>query len=185
MQRITCGLRGARALLNTCGLAVTRTLPVTFGLLIILLSGCHASRITPGMLGDQAPVIVYQTRADFTRLVPVTMNAAKDRIVAYPAPGDLYHNAELSLPVKLKKGYLLDRRGISPNSVFTSYTYEEYSRLDAAPSIRELQERIIEKEPFVTMVDCSSIRGSDNPAGELKRLIDNGFEGCRVLVGNR
>ena len=74
----------------------------------------------------QAPVIVYKTRANFYNMVPVTLNQDKDRIVSYPAPSDLYFEGELALPGKLKKGYLLDRRGINVNTVFTSFTYEEY-----------------------------------------------------------
>jgi hypothetical protein len=151
----------------------------------ILMVACNASKLAPVMVNDQAPVIVYKTKANYSDLVPVTMNESKDRILSYPAPGDLYFNGELALPLKLKKGYLLDRRGIGPNSVFTSYTYEEYSRMKAAPSIQELGDWIIDKEPFVSMYDCSSIRGSEDLAGELKRLIGNGFEGCKVLLKDR
>lgn len=49
-----------------------------------------------------------------------------------------------SVPVSLGDGWLLDRRGgISRNSAFLSYTYDEYSKLSSAPSPSALMQRII------------------------------------------
>jgi hypothetical protein len=134
------------------------------------------------MIHDQAPVIVYKTVADFDHNVPVTLNETKDKIVNYPAPSDLFYEGELSLPVRLKQGYLLDRRGIGPNTAFTSYTYEEYSKLEAAPSLQELFDSIIGKEPFESVYNCGTRDAYGELVGDLNRKIKEGFPGCEELT---
>lgn len=107
-------------------------------------------------LEDQAPVIIYKTSADHYDHVPVIMDDAKEQIISYPAPSDLLKGDHLLLPVWLKKGFLLDRRGLHPNSVFTSYTYEEYAQLKSPPPLEELKSRIIDKDPFESMYRCGT-----------------------------
>src|SRR5665647_1166899 len=85
-----------------------------------------------------ASVIIYKTTKDFSDLVPVIMDAGKTKIVSYPAPSDLFFQSQLSKPTALKNGYLLDNRGISENVVFLKYTYEVYSKLTQAPSLKEM-----------------------------------------------
>lgn len=75
-------------------------------------------------------VYIYKTKADYSNLVPVTMNPERTRIISYPATSDIRPSAQ---PIPLIDGWYLDRRGIGPNTVFTDYTYEEYSRLDHTP----------------------------------------------------
>ena len=46
---------------------------------------------------------------------------------------------------------MLDRRGIGPNTAFTSYTYEEYAALPEAPKPDSLMARIIDSTPFTEL----------------------------------
>jgi len=151
-------------------------------MVLLFLTSCSVTEYTAGMLEDQAPVIVYQTKEDYSRYVPITMNAARDRIVAYPAPGDLYHDGELALPVVLKKGYLLDRRGIGPNTVFTHYTYGEYAKMESPPSLRELENNIRFKYPFRAIYRCGTAGDYQDMVKELNSKIKEGFPGCTNLV---
>ena len=81
--------------------------------------------------------IIYKTKADYSKNVPVTLSDDKLHVVSYPAPQDVYFHGELAYPTQLAKGFLLDNRGISVNSAFISLTYEEYSKLPAAPDPEE------------------------------------------------
>lgn len=129
-----------------------------------------------------APLIIYRTIADYSHNVPVILNDTKDKIVSFPAPSDLFYEGELALPLKLKQGYLLDRRGISVNSAFTSYTYENYSKLESAPPLQLLYESIIDKEPFESIYDCRVLGQSSDPEKELNREIRNGMKNFKSLL---
>lgn len=83
--------------------------------------------------------VAYRMTGDYANNVPITLTAT-GRIANYPAPSDITPSQK---PVDLGNGWWLDRRGISDASVFTRYTYEEYSRLPQAPSPAELRKAII------------------------------------------
>lgn len=131
---------------------------------------------TPG-----PPAIVYKTTKDYSRYVPVTMNRERTRIVSYPAPSDLYYKGRLALPTRLAEGYLLDNRGIGPNSVFLDYTYEEYVRLKTSPTPGELSKHILDKYPFTAMWDCGTRSQYTNEVEALTRKIKDGFSGCKKI----
>lgn len=83
--------------------------------------------------------VVYRMAGDATAAnVPVQLDA-NGNIVSYPDPRDV-RGAE---PVALGDGWLLDRRGISEQSVFTRYTYAEYSALAAPPTLADLRDAVI------------------------------------------
>ncbi len=147
-----------------------------------LLVSCSTTKINTGLINDQAPIMVYKTAADYFNKVPVRLNERKDRIVSYPAPADLYHDGALALPVRLKKGYLLDTRGISANTAFTSYTYEEYAEMDAAPSLQELYDHILEKNPFEALYNCGNKSNYKDLVKELNRKISTGLPGCTSII---
>lgn len=103
----------------------------------MLCQGCGSSRSTAqpaiagaDMIQADIPVAgsqavmpkarIYRTNGDYRDKVPVNLDAARSTVVSYPAPTDL-----TALPVQLADGYLLDLRGIGPNTAFTSYTYAE------------------------------------------------------------
>ena len=124
--------------------------------------------------------IIYRTRHDYSHNVPVTLNATRTRITAYPDPADLRRQAMLPLP--LGDGFMLDRRGIGPNTAFTSYTYEEYAALPEAPKPDSLMARIIDSTPF-TELYALPITAAEAQAdtASCKRYIADGFKGCTAL----
>ncbi len=123
------------------------------------------------------PVYIYKMRKDYSKNVPVIMNPERTKIISYPAPSDLVIGGRLMLPTPLHDGYWLDNRGISPHTAFLSYTYEEYSRLAEAPSMQQLRECIIDKNPFTEIRTCGQRRDYKNIVTELNALIDTGFNG--------
>ncbi|MDD3079147.1 MAG: hypothetical protein PHH37_08590 [Paludibacter sp.] len=126
-----------------------------------------------------AQTVIYKTIGDYNDLVPVTMNTEKTKIVSYPAPLDLTYEGKLSKPTKLKNGYLLDNRGISVNTVFLKYTYEEYSKMNEAPTLENMMKNIAEKHPFSAMYHCGPrTKYQENTVKKLNELIDTGFADC-------
>ena len=84
--------------------------------------------------------MVYKTDGNYADNVPVQMGGG-GVITSYPAPSDV--SPERSTPLAVADGWLLDRRGISPRTVFTSYTYAEYAALPSAPTPQQLRAAII------------------------------------------
>ncbi len=126
---------------------------------IVALGGCSSSRKAPSAPQAAAAVsrhtgeviagkpasfvpraVIYKTSGDFIDNVPVQL-AADGSVASYPSPADV--SPERSTPLRLADGFLLDRRGISASSVFTSYTYARYARLEKAPEAGELAAAII------------------------------------------
>lgn len=121
----------------------------------MLCQGCGSSRSTAqpaiagaDMIQADIPVAgsqavmpkarIYRTNGDYRDKVPVNLDAARSTVVSYPAPTDL-----TALPVQLADGYLLDLRGIGPNTAFTSYTYAEYSAMKDAPTPSQIMDAIM------------------------------------------
>lgn len=117
-------------------------------------------------------VIVYKTRADYFDFVPVTFSSDKKEIISYPAPSDLKNGIGLTHPTKLKNGYLLDNRGISENSVFTTITYLEYSKLAQAPSLNYFYAHIKDKEPFLEIFNVGKRNLFKNLENDINKLIE-------------
>jgi hypothetical protein len=120
------------------------------------------------------PCIVYKTKADFDKYVPVILSEDKSRIVSYPDVKDIYYKGELAYPVKLSKGYLLDNRGIGPDVAFLDFTYEIYSKLAVTPSAAELMNHLLNKDPILEMYDCGSQSHYNDAKKQLNSLIESG-----------
>lgn len=119
-----------------------------------------------------SPVVyIYKTKKDYSHLVPITMNADRTRILSYPAPSDLIRNGQLTLPTALDKGYWLDNRGITPNVVFLTYTYEEYSKMPTAPSKEDMLKHIEDKYPLVNIINCGKRADYKDLVTELNQYI--------------
>lgn len=142
-------------------------------LYVTLLCACTSGQ-APTRMHDQLPVIVYKTKGDYARLVPITMSMDKQRIVAYPDPSDLRISGQLPYPVTLREGYLLDRRGINRNTAFLSLTYEAYAELDSVPPLDTLYSLIIDHDPFTEMYHCGNWAQYDHPEKDLNRAISRG-----------
>lgn len=137
-----------------------------------------SNRIAEGGLPSYAlpHVYIYKTKADYSNLVPVTMNPERTKIMSYPAKSDIRPSAK---PVPLADGWYLDKRGIGPNTVFTDYTYEQYSSLEKTPTASQLMEHIIEKYPLLDLRDCGTDRLTTD---QLNDLIKSGLKGCKMLL---
>jgi hypothetical protein len=137
-----------------------------------------------GKIGTQAnePVLIYKTRRNYNDHVPVLMDDQKTRILSYPDPTDLYYRGKISLPTRLKNGYLLDNRGIGKNVAFLTYTYEAYVNLKQAPDMKQLTDSLLDRNPLTELWQCGSRSRFSEEEKELNILIDKGFPGCKALV---
>lgn len=84
-------------------------------------------------------VIAYMTSGDYSNNVPVTVSQSGE-LLSFPAPTDIPADAT---PVRLSSGWLISKVGISQNSVFTTYTFDEYRQLEQLPSPNEMLNAII------------------------------------------
>ncbi|MCM1310944.1 MAG: hypothetical protein NC301_07970 [Bacteroides sp.] len=83
--------------------------------------------------------VVYKMLGDATaQNVPVQVSPS-GQIISFPAPGDVRGQE----PLPMADGYLLDRRGIGPDSRFTKWTYEEYAAMKQAPTLSEIKAALI------------------------------------------
>jgi ABC-type Fe3+-hydroxamate transport system substrate-binding protein len=143
----------------------------------ICLCGCKTQKSSPSQSVSMAlpPAIVYKTVKDYSKNVAIYLSEDKKTITGYPAPTDVSIG---NYPTLLKKGYLLDNRGIGKNIAFISLTYEEYAALKKLPSIAELENMIIDRNPIKEMYFCGN-RAQYSDVSELNKLIDNKFKGCQ------
>ena len=137
--------------------------------------GFGAYQMSPGPAAlPQARI--YRTSIDVDAYVPVTVNPVDGKLVSYPAPTDI---TGASMPVVLKDGWLLDRRGISPNTRFINYTYSKYHDLSEAPSPAELQSAIIPDARVTEIVELPYKIGEVTPAMAYS-IIADGLKRCDV-----
>lgn len=93
------------------------------------------AKVTPVPSAALPKAVVYQTTGNCDDLVPVTLSDDGKSIVWYPGIHDV---SAMTKPIALGDGYWLDRQGVTDNTVFTTYTYEEYSSLDRQPTADQL-----------------------------------------------
>lgn len=141
---------------------------------------CNENKEIIQQAGNLAPLILYKTKADYSNNIPIVLNDNKDKIVSYPSIKDVTINGQFARPYKLRKGFLLDNIGISVNTVYTSFTYEEYSRFKDVPTIEEFYKRIIDKDPFIAIYKCGK-RTEFKSTDEVNLLIKNKLKGCTKL----
>lgn len=78
--------------------------------------------------------------------VAVTLGS-DGRLLYFPAPSDI---TSRSVPTYLANGWWLNNQGLGANSVFTSWTFDEYAKLPFTPSAEEIKAHII---PGATVTD--------------------------------
>jgi len=127
------------------------------------------------------PCIIYKTKADYSKQVPVGMSEDKKSIVSYPDVKDVMINGSYPYPLPLEDGFLLDNKGIGPDVAFLDYTYEAYSRLPKTPDAAELMKHILVKNPLTAMYRCGSKSQYRNIEAELNVIIHSGLKGCKRL----
>lgn len=148
--------------------------------IIIVSVACSSSKKTEGKQSLKvnesidytgAPTVVYKTTKDFSENVPVTLSDDKTKIVSYPGPSDINYKGKLAYPTQLANGYFLDNRGISLNTAFIKYTYEEYSKLKEVPDLKTLYNSIIDKNPMVEIFNCGNRYRFKDEVQELNSII--------------
>ncbi len=82
---------------------------------------------------------VFRMSGPYADHVAVTLGA-DGNLTYFPAPTDISEN---SLPVYLGKGWWLNRQGLGPNSVFTTWTMAEYAKLTSTPTAAQIKAHII------------------------------------------
>lgn len=95
--------------------------------------------LSGGTLSTLPKATAFQMSGDYADNVAVTLNA-DGSLLYFPAPSDITAN---SAPYPLGDGWFLNRQGLSANSVFTKWTFDEYRALGKAPSPQEIKEAII------------------------------------------
>jgi hypothetical protein len=129
------------------------------------------------------PTIIYKTKKDYNKFVPVILSEDKSKIVSYPHPTDILVNDKFSYPTQLEKGYLLDNRGINKNAAFLNMTYEEYSKLETAPLLEKLFSMIVDNDPLIEIYNCGNRYTFKNEISDLNKLINNNeLMRCKCLT---
>jgi hypothetical protein len=143
--------------------------------ILLILTACkgqNKATFKPDFSNISAPpTLVYKTRSNYNNLVPVLLSDDKTEIISYPHPTDLKVGDALALPTSLIDGYLLDNRGIGSNVAFLKMTYEEYSKLDSAPTLKELYDLIIDKDPLTELCNCGNRTVFKEEISELNKII--------------
>ena len=135
------------------------------------------AKVMGGTAVSTSPVVyVYKMKADYSHQVPVLMDESRTRILSFPDPKDLLSGDKLRLPTQLKQGYWLDNKGIGPNVAFLTYTYEEYSHLPSAPSVKELLAHLLDKEPLTELRECGRWADYTDIVSELNQKIAAGWQ---------
>lgn len=138
---------------------------------------------TPQFVSALPHIVIYKTTKDYSHNVPVMLSEDKSQIVSYPDPSDLFFGENLALPTQLHNSYLLDNRGINKNVAFLKYTYKEYSKLPTIPTLKELYENIIDKDPLTELWDCGTKVNFQDLEKQLNEWIDKNLlaEKCRQI----
>jgi hypothetical protein len=126
----------------------------------------------------QAHIFIYKTRKNYRNNVPVILSDDKKQIISYPHPTDLFIGENLALPILLHKGYLLDNRGIHENVAFLKFKYEEYSKLMDVPTLQQLMNNIIDKDPLTELWDC----GEKTKYNDLQVLLNEWIDKNQLSV---
>lgn len=153
-------------------------------LMIFAIVGCNAhhkttrsadqkpgATLSAGVTGPQ--ILVYKTKANYNNLVPVILSDDKLEIVSYPHPNDIKIDGGYPVPIVLNGGYLLDVRGISKNVAFLTLSYADYSKLQNPPSLKDLYNLILDKDPLTELYDCGVKKISGSLVKQLNKQIKN------------
>jgi len=133
---------------------------------------CATTATVAALPSPQA--IIYKTRKDYSKLVPVALSPDGKTVISYPGIKDIYHDGKLAYPTPLHDGFLLDNRGISANVAFINLTYEQYAALEKTPTPEDILNMIVDRKPVRKMYACGLRSKYVNIADELNTLIDKG-----------
>lgn len=121
---------------------------------VLLLAGCAQNKNvvtikSDGVTGEPIANVqpagmipkasAFRMSGDYANHVAVTFGA-NGELIYYPAPSDITKSSQ---PVSLGNGWWLNTQGISANSVFTKWTFDEYKELKNVPTAEEIREAVI------------------------------------------
>ncbi len=154
-------------------------LVILFGIMIACKSKTKVSEEPKETVATFSPqftsgprAFVYKTKGDYESLVPILLNDEGTEIISYPHPKDIIIDGGFPLPIVLKNGYLLDIRGINKNVAFLKMNYEVYSKLPNPPTIAELNDLILDKDPLLELCDCGNKIAFTDIEKQLNELIE-------------
>ncbi len=119
---------------------------------------------------------IYKTNGNFVDNVPITLGTDRKTIISFPSPADV----ENSQPIPLENGYYLDRRGITPETAFTTYTYRQYSSLKNTPTLKQLKHAVIPGAIVTEIVELPFPVGTPTKQ-QCDSLINENLPGCKTV----
>jgi hypothetical protein len=154
----------------------------------VAFSSCARKAAPAGSSGQPAqvsagpPCIIYKTRDDYSKKVPVELSADRKTIMSYPDVKDVFIDGKPAYPTPLADGYLLDNRGIGPHVAFLKLSYEEYHALPRTPDASELLTMILSDDPLLEMYKCGTKYQYKDLVAELNGMILEGkIHECQKL----
>lgn len=130
-----------------------KKIAIMMGIAVMAVSCSHKNQTTaPESAGTaQVPVTGGEPAAFMPKATAFKMSGAyADKVAVtvnpngvltyFPSPSDI---TPASRPVYLGNGWWLNCQGIGPNSVFTSWSFDEYASLSATPTPSEIKAHII------------------------------------------
>lgn len=157
------------------------------GLAAILMAACSSQKpqaqapaSAPQSSAALIPdAVIYRMNGDWNQYVPVSVNSTRTALTSFPAPSDITPD---QIPIRLDDGWWLDRRGIGPNSAFTSYTYAQYAALPQAPRPAELLNSIMPGSGVTEIVVLPlKLQQAQADIPAVNRLIRDGLPGCKQV----
>jgi hypothetical protein len=145
-------------------------------ILSLIWQGCKVTQHSSESNLDQfamrpAPVVIYKTKRDYREQVPIMISEDGKQVISYPHPNDLkFADGSYRYPLSLNKGYLLDRKGIGPRTVFLNLSYEEYVSNPPDPSA--LLTYISDEEPLEEIWHCYLKTNGETLTDSLNYLIE-------------
>ena len=128
--------------------------------------------LVPGTLGSNAPIVVYKTKGAYENLVAVVLSKDKLKIVAYPGPSDIVHEA----PIPLHSDYfiaLMPGAG-SLDGAFLNLNDAKYSKMpEFTYTPGQLYNMIFDQNPFTEMYDCTKATIQKTAVSDIDSWIDN------------
>lgn len=151
---------------------------IALAFLIFSLFSCHCMQKSSKKENEVSipgpRVIIYKTKADYSKNIPIILSPDKKSVVSYPDIRDIKRDNQYTYPTQLMDGYLLDNRGITADVAFINLTYEQYSALPKTPNSQELLQMVIDKKPIKKMYTCGLKSKFTDLEQQLNDSIQNG-----------
>lgn len=119
--------------------------------LILVLMACKTGKKQENSVIPIPEFAVYQLKVvNDTSKVFLNLDESKSFVVYYPAPVDLSRMTK----IEWINGFVIDKRGINSNSVFTKHSIQDYQTKGILPDLASWMNEIQEFEPFISFYRC-------------------------------